>query len=613
MSTNPIFSLLRSTDPYEQLIASVIQFESQPVFDLETKKRQSEAYKEVLGTVDSSLSALHTLVKSFGESLSNPFAARIAQVPEDSPFTISAGDSAAFGSHSIRVDRLASTDQRVAQQYYRDNDELRTFFDTNGSQTFGVLVASPTDDDPLNRVTIDVTVDPVGLTNEEILDEIDAAIETAMSDAVDAGLIRAAEKVSTSVVNETSDVARLTMRAGKTGFANRIALSDSAQGLLAELQISSSNVVAEATPQIIPPSSASVTGTALTFPLSINGSNRNLSLSVDGQNLDITLSNGSYATINDIADELQSQLGGSVVVSTDNDALVLSSAATGTLSSIQITGGNAVTDLGLEVMAIPEYGDDQTLGLLPGGMITDIGTSESDSSLNAKIVVDGLAVYRSTNQITDAVEGVSIDLLETSTTASEFVIDSDTDSIRGSVDEFIEKYNSIITLIKDQTFVDGDLDIRATLAGDTTFTNLRFALRSSVTAQVTGQSIGAPSFLGDLGIDIEADGTLKVADEEKLTSAVKSDAEAVRSFFDGSGGVATRLETLIDTYVGTGGIISFLEEAIEQRIKGFDNRLDTLNERLDRRETQLRREFAQLQEVLQTLGGQQNFLSAIFG
>ncbi len=612
MSTNPIFNALRATDPYEQLIANIISFESQPLRDLELKRGSAEAYKDVLGNVDSSLSALHTLVKSFTESFSNPFAARIAHVPEESAFAISVSDAAAFGSHAIRVDRLAATDQRVSAQFRRDGTDLRDFFDTNGEQTFSIEIASPTAEDRRNRVSIDVTVNAVGATDEEILDEIDQAIAAAVDNAVQAGEIRSSERPATDVMNETSDVARFSIRAGETGYDSRLAFTDSTNGLLQLLDVTSTSVVVETEPPIIPPTSATVTGAPLGGLTLIDNSNNTLEIEINGQARTVQLDNGNQNGTA-IRDNLRDLLGPEVTVNLDGGSLVIETTSTGSGASIQITGGSAVDVLGFTVMAAPEYGEDETRGLLSGGMITDVGTSETNSALNARLLINGLTVYRSSNQIADAIDGVTIDLLETSAVAEEFVVDSDTESIRGELDSFIEKYNSIISLIKEQTFIDGDLNARGALANDSTFTGLRFGLRAAVTGQVTGQTIGAPSFLGDLGIEIGDDGTLSISDEEKLTEAVKTDAGAVQSFFDGPNGVATRLETMIDTYVGSNGVIGFREDAIDQRIKGYDNRIDTLTGRLERRETQLRREFAQLQEVLATLGGQQQFLTSLFG
>ncbi|MEX0601079.1 MAG: flagellar cap protein FliD N-terminal domain-containing protein [Rhodothermales bacterium] len=220
-------SAFRQNDPYEQLIQQMLAIEAQPKDRLIEQKGTKSRIKTVISDVNSNLSALHTIVKDFKSVLSNPFDAKSATVADGSGFSISAGSKAAYGSHSLEVLRLASADTRISKQMTSSGTDLRSFFDTNGQQTFSVEVAHPIDGDPDNRVAIDVTVDPVGTTDGEIMDEIRAAIKTSMDAAVDAGTIEKDEAANASVVKETSSTSRLSLKSGQTGFTNRLAFTDS--------------------------------------------------------------------------------------------------------------------------------------------------------------------------------------------------------------------------------------------------------------------------------------------------------------------------------------------------------------------------------------------------
>src|SRR5690606_26141938 len=100
-----------------------------------------------------------------------------------------------------------------------------------------ISVAHPTEDDPNNRVSVNVTVDPSGTTDEEILKEINAAINSAMQAAIEAGEISSSERAHASVVNETNSTTRLSLRSAATGFTHRLEFGDSADGLLALLEV----------------------------------------------------------------------------------------------------------------------------------------------------------------------------------------------------------------------------------------------------------------------------------------------------------------------------------------------------------------------------------------
>lgn len=217
---------------YQQLIDSIILSEKSPMLRMEQKKSDLKVYKGVLTDLGTKLSDLHSVLETFTSETSNLFEARTATVADTTAFSVSAGNDAALGTHTLQVDRLAQTDTRVSQQYTSSATDLVGI----GANTFEIEVASPTEADPNNRETITVTVDPTGDTNEEVLEEIAASINTAMANAVDDGTIESSEKAQASVVIESSGTARLSLRSGQTGYTNRLTFND-VDGLLGTLQV----------------------------------------------------------------------------------------------------------------------------------------------------------------------------------------------------------------------------------------------------------------------------------------------------------------------------------------------------------------------------------------
>jgi flagellar hook-associated protein 2 len=99
---------------------------------------------------------------------------------------------------------------------------------------------------------------------------------------------------------------------------------------------------------------ATVTGTAaLAASTVINSSNKTLSLSLDGTSATVTLTEGTY-TAQELASHLESVIndsedlpGREIKVSLDGSNLALTSASYGTSSKVSISGGTAVSTLGL--------------------------------------------------------------------------------------------------------------------------------------------------------------------------------------------------------------------------------------------------------------------------
>ncbi|MCG8607456.1 flagellar filament capping protein FliD, partial [bacterium] len=222
----------------DRLIETILQLESRPRLLIEDKKKQLEARNTVLSSLDSKLSSLETLAKRLTDPLTDYFGAKSGTSSDDKKFTVSATSKAVAGDHDITITRLASTDTRVSKQYTTTGTDLKSFFDSNGSQTFQIQVAHPTTSDPSNRVNISVTVTPTGTTDDAILDEIALAINNAMASAVTAKTIDADEKVSASVVHEEDGKSRLIFRSGQSGYTNRQSFTDSTDSLLSTLEIS---------------------------------------------------------------------------------------------------------------------------------------------------------------------------------------------------------------------------------------------------------------------------------------------------------------------------------------------------------------------------------------
>lgn len=477
----------------EQLIATTLQIESQPRFQLEDKKEALNNRKSVLSELDSKLSSLNSFAEKFTDALTDHFGAKTVTSSDEDLFTATATSSAQVANHDIDIVRLASADTRVSQQYTSTGTTLKTFFDTYGSQTFEIEVAHPTSADPDNRESISVTINPSGTDDDSIMDEIALAVNNAMSSAVTAETIDADEKVAASVVHESSGKSRLIFRSGLSGYTYRQSFTDSADSLLSTMQIS------------------------------------------------------------------------------DNVA----------------SSGTA------------------------GGYITDIGTSATDSSLNAELTVDGLTFYRDSNSIDDILDGVTMTVKNTTTASEEMKVEVDVENVKEQLQEMLDAYNGVISFLKSKASVDGDSGKRGVLAGDSTYAFLRSQLRGIMGSTISSVAEGNPENLAEIGITAAQDGTLSFTDESKFSAALTTSSQKVSDLFNSGSGVAEQLETLLDTYVKVGGTISDSKNSLSDRIKSIDAALDRFDARLARREVALRAQFGRMQEISQLLGGQSAAFSSI--
>lgn len=220
----------------EGLVAQYRSIEILPRSRLETKRYSLEDRKQALTELDSSLSALYRQADKLLDIVTDVFATRQGESSNSDLFTVAAQSSAQVGSHSLEINRLASIDTRVSEQYDASGSD---FGSISTDQTFKILVAHPTDADPNNRVEVSVTVSAATFakTNDEVLADITSAINDAMSAALTAGDILSAERVTATTVSEEAGTSRLVLRSGQSGEANSIEFDD-VDGLLGELKVS---------------------------------------------------------------------------------------------------------------------------------------------------------------------------------------------------------------------------------------------------------------------------------------------------------------------------------------------------------------------------------------
>lgn len=482
----------QATNPYENLIQQMLLVESQPRFTLEDSKFDLERNKSILSDLDTLVTDFDKILDTFIDPISHPFESRTVNTGDVTAFSATANGDASFGSHTLQVTRLASTDTRLSEQHTNTSTDIITAVG-GGNKSFDISVASPTDVDPNNRETITVTANLTGSNDEEVLEEIATAINSAMAAAYSAGTIKTDERAIASVVSETSDTARLSIRAGQTGYSNRIDFVADTDGLLAALDINNAGLVA---------------GTA-------------------------------------------------------------------------------------------------------GGQVSTVGTSEDTSDLTSKFDLDGLTLYRNSNQIDDAITGVTLTLKETSAGPADFTVSTDSDSIEEDITEFIDKYNEILSYIKTRSTVDADTGTRGAFANDPTFTSLRLNMRADLITQVTGQPANAPTQITEIGLEVASDGKLSIDDKDALIQAIETDPENIRTLFAGADGIAQRLSDRIADYMGFDGFITTRKNNLDTRIRNIDDRILRFDESLARREQQLRDEFNRLQEALAAFQGQQASLGAI--
>ena len=249
----------------------------------------------------------------------------------------------------------------------------------------------------------------------------------------------------------------------------------------------------------------------------------------------------------------------------------------------------------------------------PGG--TDfVDAALSQPAQNAQLRVLGVPIERSSNEISDALPGVTLTLHgvndpDDPADAFQVTVARDDDAIVERLQAFVDAYNEVHRFLRSQSAVDAN-GRGAPLSGDFTLRSVENLVRFTLQGQRA--FAGNPfASLGAIGIRFDRSGELAL-DRETLVGALGQDPDAVRELLSGDGsedGIATALVRGLDEILRTGdGTLARRIAAMDERVGDLQDAIARLEARLADREEALVRQFTALESLVSTLQSSASFL-----
>ncbi len=324
-----------------------------------------------------------------------------------------------------------------------------------------------------------------------------------------------------------------------------------------------------------------------------------LSITVNGQTASVLIATDANS-LNDIRNAINAApdnpgVRATVVTASDGAHLILSSTSTGLANAmtIAVTGG----DGGLAGLAY-------TAGA-PSNPLTQLQAA-ADSS----VVIDGFTVTGAGNSISDAIDGVTINLASAKPgTTLKLAVDYDPAGATSSVQGFVAAYNKLIDTVTELTKYNKDSGDAAPLLGDPTVRGIRDQIRRAISS-TAGSDVF--SSLASIGVTTQTDGKL-AADPTKLAAAISDNFDAVGALFAGTDGLATRLSNIAEKSLATGSSIVTREASLKTTLKTITGQRDTLDQRIEKVRARLLTQFNAMDRLLSQLKNTSSFLSQQLG
>jgi flagellar hook-associated protein 2 len=240
----------------------------------------------------------------------------------------------------------------------------------------------------------------------------------------------------------------------------------------------------------------------------------------DGSAVSLSFTVGASDTVQTLLDKINDATSGFGAGSRKATASVVG----GRIVVTDATGGDS--QLSLSLTANRAAGGSVSLGRM--AIATTGRARELVAGTDAKVTIDGVALTRSSNVITDAISGVTLNILNSEPgTTVDVTVARDTDSIKSSLTSVTKAYNALVKFVSDQQ-ASGQ-----PLASSSPLRSAMSSITNTLLADVPGAT-GSFKRTAVAGLSLQKDGTLAL-DNAMFDAALSTNYQDVLNLFQTSG------------------------------------------------------------------------------
>ena len=249
--------------------------------------------------------------------------------------------------------------------------------------------------------------------------------------------------------------------------------------------------------------------------------------------------------------------------------------------------------------------------------LTFTGTKvQYQAAQDAVFKLNGVQFTRSSNTVTDALTGVTLNLANTTALATPITLTVSNDSVsaRPKLDAMVKAYNDLYALYKSQTASSVDMATRGILNSDFGVSSMMRQLISGLmlpTTTITGGALTGQTDLSAMGLKLLENGTLAV--DETLLSAASSTLQSRLAAGIRIGYISTTksdLASQIGDMMISGGVIQDRIDSEKTVQSDLTKRKSTLQEKLIGVQARYTAQYASLDALLFKLQGTSDSLKS---
>ena len=568
------------------IIKALLDIQRQPLIRLQNRMTLMKNRKAAYGDLGTALSGL--LAKAQAFSLTSAGSARTASYATSSQMSAVANSQATPGQYQVSIDRLATSTRATS------TGSVGTAIDDTSAAGFMSTLALPgTVTAGIVGMVVDGVVIKTTIGNPATTSLADAgaaiatAIQTQLQATTDPGATVTASIVGNRLQLSVAGAAGShDLRFGVAGDTSNFLSVGGLAGVHATTVAGASVVTGTAALGVVRSvpalDAAGLTGLASTTTgvITINGSAIAYDTTVDSLGTILTRINNSAAGV-------------VATVDRTTDKIIVSRKTSGAAAlDIQDTSGTLAA----------------ALKLAPGTTNAQVIGQTSQVTVGTKVVTSD------SNTVSNAIDGVTLTLLDVSTSQATLTVGVDATTISKALTDLVGSYNALADKL-DELTTHAVGDPVAILQGESVVDGLGLSLRSGLMTIPFGFT-GAIRSLADLGVSTGAVGakpgttTRLQLDPTKLLAAIADDPASVGRLLSGVDGVMAPLAARLKQLIGSDGPIVAASNGIASETRQNTADQVTMQARIDLRSTALEAKFASLESTLARLQGQLSQLNA---
>jgi len=446
-------------------VAAVVQqlmsVENKPLDAIKAKIANKELVISDLGTIKGKLSAFGTALSAFESA--DSYNTTSASSTNTSAVTASSSNGTQVGNYDITVSALAKPSRYAVTGFTSSVAKI-----TLGS-TFSLTIGSTTYSNATIKSAIGSTP-----TITDLADWIN-------------GL---GEGVSASVVSQnstgTNQIYALSIQATETGTDNAVTISDTS---VLTASLSATTEVAKATFTALS-SGQSVSLGGRTFTAGSSGATATQVGAAFAQTASLASGDSADGTsVGSFTGAISNW-----TVSSSSGVATFTATSSGVHTDLSATSGSSYV----------------SISTTTSGAAAATPVLTTTAAANSTFTVNGTSFTRSSNSISDVVDGLALELLGETTSTAVVKVSQGTDSSKTVIENLITAYNDLMASYKSMTANSSNSKTPGSFANSPTMLSFVNEIKTKFAKGVSyGTNYGSEFSLSYIGIDMQLDGTLK--------------------------------------------------------------------------------------------------------